>query len=98
MSLSFSCRKHSTVSTDEEDDEESKEAPETGISGILRVPTGGLDLSEVVVWVSVKELNFLTGILMDRSAKKSCSVKRLLARFMSATCYEKTLIKIISVD
>lgn len=86
MSLSFSCRKHSTLSTDEDDDEESKEAPETGISVILRVPPGELDLREVVVWVSVKELNFLTGILMARNAKKSCSVRRLLARFMSATC------------
>lgn len=85
MSLSFSCRKHSTLSADEEEDEESKEAPKTGVSVILQVPLGELLLWGAVLWVSVKELNFLTGILRERSAKKSCSVRRLLARFMSAT-------------
>lgn len=86
MSLSFSCRKHSTLSLEEDEEGEESDKPVLGgTSRTLRTPPGELDLWGAVLCVSVNKLNFFTGILMDLKAKKSCSVRRLLALFRSAT-------------
>lgn len=83
MSLSFSCRKLPTLSVDEEESVEI--SVEIGGWGKRRGPVGEADLRGAMLWVSVSTLKRFTGILMDLSAKKSCSVNRLLALLMSAT-------------